>query len=107
MFVPKDWEWDKLFTFAADYMNAKGSNWQHSVASSNQTLYLENNGNETNNYDDGAMVLVISWKNDKTKKLREIETPSKRRFKQGDIRFETYEKNECKACCTEGDCTIF
>ena len=41
MFVPVDWEWDKLFTFAVDYMNAKGPNWSHSVASSNQTILMD------------------------------------------------------------------
>ena len=29
MFVPADWEWDKLFSFAVDYMNAKGPNCSH------------------------------------------------------------------------------
>ena len=113
MFVPADWEWDKLFTFAVDYMNMKGPNWSHSIASSNQTIYMEEKDEEGNRYDDGAFLLVISW--DDNKRIKGIldthesnQSPSKkRRSKLGEIRLENSEKSGCNACCSDGDCTIF
>ena len=58
--VPSDWEWDNLMLDAKNYMNSKGNTRQHLVASTNKTIKISND-KEDEIYEDGAIVLVVSW----------------------------------------------
>ena len=70
--VPSDWEWDNLLIDAKNYMNSKGSNRSHLVATSNKTIRTSNS-KEDEVYEDGAIVLVVSWEATEKRVNKEID----------------------------------
>ena len=74
-------------------MNEKGSGWSHIVASSNRTIELAEPRNGKN-YDDDAIVVVISWNEAHAPQALGSVTPNGTR-RAGPIRLEGDDKSEC------------